>query len=68
MAEPRARFFDGMKFMWDGKDYESRDEAEKTKQEYEQKNFETRVVEVEGKFQVYTRRVVTEIEVEGTPP
>jgi hypothetical protein len=68
MAEPRARFFDGLKFMWDGKDYESSDEAEKVKQEYEKQNFETRTVEENGKVQIYTRRVVTEVKVEGPPP
>jgi hypothetical protein len=68
MAEPTARFFEGMKFMWDGRDYESGAAAEEVKQEYEKDNFETRIVEEDGKFHVYTRRVVTNVEVEGSPP
>ena len=68
MSEPKAQFFEGVKFMWDGRDYETADEAAKAKAEYEQENFETRVVEADDKFHVYTRRVVTEIDVDGAPP
>lgn len=68
MAEPRGRFFDGMKFMWDGKEYETRDEADKAVREYAKENFETRIAEENGKFEVYTRRVVSEVEVDGQPP
>ena len=68
MATPIPRYFDGMKFMWDGIDYESADDAKKAQAEYEKENFETRIVEEEDKIHVYTRRVVTEITVEGPPP
>ena len=68
MAELRARFFEGAKFIWDGREYESDAEAQKVKREYEKENFETQVVEEDGKFHVYTRRVVTDVEVDGAPP
>ncbi len=68
MAEPRARLIDGSKFMWDGREYESSAEAVEAQAEYEKENFETRVVEEDSKVHVYTRRVVTHIEVDGPPP
>jgi hypothetical protein len=68
MAEPRARYIDGMKFMWDGREYETLEDAMKIKGEYEKERFETRIVEEGDKFHVYTRRVVTEIVVDGPPP
>ena len=68
MAAPQARVIDGKKFMWDGREYESAAEAEKAKGEYEKERFETRIVEEDGKIHVYTRRVVTEVKVEGPAP
>ena len=58
----------GSKFMWDGEIYESPEEAANKKKEYEGDEFEVRVVEKGGKHLVYTRRVVTEVLVEGPPP
>jgi len=68
MAEPKSRIIDGMKFMWDGKDYESNEEAERAKAEYEENSFQTRLVEEDGKLRVYTRRVVKDVVVDGSPP
>ena len=68
MAEPRSRIIDGMKFMWDGRDYESVEEALEVKQEYEKESFETRLLEEDEKVHVYTRRVVAEVVVNGEPP
>ena len=68
MGKIQARLIDGMKFMWDGQDYESIEEAEKVQAQYEKEKFETRIVEEDGKIHVYTRRVVTEVVVEGSPP
>jgi len=68
MAKPRSRVIDDKKFMWDGRDYDSADQASEARQKYEKDNFETRMVEEDEKFHVYTRRVVTEVEVEGAPP
>ncbi|NIO20728.1 MAG: hypothetical protein GTN76_08330 [Candidatus Aenigmarchaeota archaeon] len=58
----------GKKFMWDGVVYESKKEAEDTMQKYKNDGFEVKLIEEEKKNLLYTRRVVTEIEVEGEPP
>jgi hypothetical protein len=63
-----AATFDGKKFMWDKGNYSTEAEADKKKREYEKDGFETRLVEEEGKYFVYSRRVVTEIVLEGEPP
>ena len=68
MAAPRARVFDGKKFMWDGLDYETSDDAQKAQAAYEKENFETRIAEEDDTIHVYTRRVVTDVVVEGAPP
>ncbi len=63
-----VRFFDRRKFLWDGEAYASREAAQAKRAEYEAQGFETQVVEEEGEPLVYTRRVVTEVVVEGAPP
>ena len=63
-----AKKFDDQKFMWDGKIYESESEAKEVMERYNLNNFETKMVEEEGKYLLYTRRVVTEVVVEGSPP
>ena len=68
MAPENVRFFDGHKYMWDGQAYESRDAAEAKQKEYADNEFETQLVEESDGFLVYTRRVVTEVVVEGEPP
>lgn len=68
MAEPRSRLIDGMKFMWDGRDYDSVAKALEVKEEYEKDNFEARLLEENEKVHVYTRRVVAEVVVNGEPP
>ena len=54
--------------MWDGVVYESKKEAEDTMRKYKDDNFEVELIEEEGKHLLYTRRVVTEIVVEGEAP
>jgi len=61
-------FVDRRKFVWDGELYEARAAAEAKKGDYETQGFETRMIEEEGKFLVYTRRVVKGSRVEGEPP
>ena len=61
-------FVDRRKFVWDGEAYDSRATAEAKKSEYEGQGFETQTIEEEGKFLLYTRRVVKEVVVEGEPP
>lgn len=62
------KIIDGKKFMWDGETYEGMEKAKTAQEEYKKNNFETRIVEEEGKPLVYTRRVVTEVVVEGNAP
>ena len=62
------KMLDSKKFMWDGKEYESEGEAKGVADEYAKEDFEVEVMEEEGKWLVYSRRVVTEVVVEGAPP
>ncbi len=68
MMHQNVKIIDGKKFMWDGKPYESEKEARESISSYEKDNFETRMLEEEGKYLIYTRRVVTEVVVEGEAP
>jgi hypothetical protein len=65
MPEIRSKVIDGKKFMWDGKEYADQAEAQKAEKAYQEQNFETRVISEDGKFQVYTRRLVKEVVVQG---
>lgn len=67
MAIENVKILDDKKFMWDGKIYESEEEAKKIISSYEAEGFEVRMILQENKYIVYTRRVVTEIVVEGQP-
>lgn len=58
---PKARFFDGKKFMWDGQEYEDEKKASSVEKEYAEKGFEVRSLRENGKVFLYTRRIVTEI-------
>jgi len=62
-----ARTFGGKKFMWDGRVYEDRREAEEVSQKYRDDGFEVELVEEEGQSFLFSRRVVTEVVVEGEP-
>ena len=61
-------FREGDKLMWDGELYETHEAAEANRKEYADHDFETQLVEQEGKSLVYSRRVVTEIVLEGDAP
>jgi hypothetical protein len=67
-----SKIINGKKFMWDTVVYGSEKEAQEVKQKHQSNDFEVELVEEsieEGKkYLVYTRRVVTEIVVEGEPP
>ena len=63
-----SKFVDGKKFMWDGKVYESEQLAQEVKKKYEDDNFEVQLIQEENQYFVYSRRVVTEIVLEGEPP
>lgn len=62
-----ARTFGGKKFMWDGRIYPNRREAEEVGQNYKGDGFEVEPVEEDGQFFLFTRRVVKEVVVEGKP-
>jgi len=63
-----VKTIDGKKFMWDGETYEDKTKAQEVLSNYEKDKFETRLIEEEGKHFIYTRRVVTEVVVEGEAP
>ena len=62
-----ARIFNGKKFMWDGKVYTNEKERNEIAQKYKDDGFEVETVEEENQYFVFTRRVVTEVVVEGQP-
>ncbi len=68
MEPQEVRYAGKEKFMWDGAIYETKEEAENKKAEYEASKFQVQLFDQEGKYLLYTRRVVTEIVVEGQPP
>jgi hypothetical protein len=57
----KIRFFEGKKFVWDGEEYDSEEQASSVEKKYSEKGFEVRVWREDGKVLIYTRRVVTEI-------
>lgn len=61
----RVMLFEGRKFMWDGKTYANKDEAREAEQAYKNNGFETLLHEEGNEHFVYSRRVVTEIVLEG---
>jgi len=46
------------KFMWDGRVFDTREESLQQAEAYRKDNFEAETVEQDGKFLVYSRRVV----------
>lgn len=64
MAE-MIQFSDGKKFVWDGEEYETKQDAAVQEEKYKENNFEVRSVSKGGKVFLYTRRVVTEVVVDG---
>jgi hypothetical protein len=63
-----SRIINGKKFMWDGVVYESKEEAQDMMEKYKKDNFKVELIEEEKQYLVYTRRVVTEIVLEGKAP
>ena len=60
MSPNLAIISDGKKFMWDGRSFDTRDQSSGEAEAYKKDNFEVRTVEQDGKFLVYTRRIVKE--------
>lgn len=61
------RLFNGKKFGWDGEEYATKSAAQAAAAKYAQDGFDTRMMEQEGKYYVFTRRVVTEIPSDSAP-
>ncbi len=57
MTIPLAKKFDGKKFMWDGGTYESPAAAQQVMEGYAKDGFEVQMVEDDGQYLVYSRRV-----------
>ena len=51
---------EGKKFMWDGQIYGTKDEASTVGDSYRNDKFEIQLLEENGSFLLYTRRVVKE--------
>ncbi|MBL7123350.1 MAG: hypothetical protein ISS14_00445 [Actinobacteria bacterium] len=63
-----ARIINGKKYMWDKGNYSTETEANEKIKKYEGEGFETQLVEEEKKYFIYSRRVVSEIVLEGDAP
>jgi len=57
MTIPLARKIDGKKFMWDGAAYDDKQKAYEVTVAYKSDGFETQLIEEDGQFLVYSRRV-----------
>ena len=60
-----SRKFDGRKFMWDGAEYKEETEARGALETYVSNGFDAMKIEEGGAFYVFTRKVATEVKVEG---
>lgn len=56
-----SKIIDSKKYMWDGIEYNSKEDAQKNCADYEKDNFETQLIDENGKYSIYTRRVVMEV-------
>lgn len=63
-----SRIINGKKFMWDGVVYESKEKAQEVMEKYQKDHFKVELIEEERQYLLYTRRVVTEIVLEGKAP
>ncbi len=57
----KARWFDGVKMMWDGGEYATAEEAAAKRKEYEAEGFVVQTASEGGKHYVFSRRVVKEV-------
>lgn len=58
---------DNRKYMWDGVEYKDGGEADAAAEKYAAARFEIHRIAEKEKVYLFTRRVVTEIKVEGAP-
>ena len=59
MSIPLAMKFEGKKFMWDGRTYETEDQAHEAMKMYGKDGFEVQMHKNETNYLVYSRRVAT---------
>jgi hypothetical protein len=57
MTIPLAKKFEGKKFMWDGGNYRSPEEARQVMEDYAKDGFEVQMFEEEGGVLIYSRRL-----------
>ena len=57
----RSIVVEGKKFLWDGRHFETHDDASIQAEAYKNDDFEVQMVEDHGKHLVYTRRLVREV-------
>lgn len=57
MTPPLALNVKGKKYLWDGKTYNSEDEAVGISKSYEKEGFDIHIFEQENEYMVYSRRV-----------
>ena len=60
----KVRFFDGKKFMWDSEEYTDKKTAKEAEKKYSENGFDVQSCSEDAKVLLYTRRVVTEVEVD----
>lgn len=59
----RSVIIDGRKFLWDGCPYVTQVDASLAAEAYKKDSFDVQMVQVEGTYLIYTRRVVKEVAV-----
>ena len=60
-----AKIIDGKKFMWDGETYPDKKTAQEVITNYEKEKFETRLIKEGDEYFIFSRRIVTEIVIDG---
>ena len=63
MSPNLSMIIDAKKFMWDGRVYDTKEDASRMADKLQTDNFDVRIVEEGEKFLIYTRRVVKEVTV-----
>ncbi len=59
----RSVTIDGKKFLWNGRHFDTQEQASREAETYKKDNFEVQMVEVSGIYLLYTRRAIKEIAV-----
>jgi hypothetical protein len=62
-----SRRFEGKKFMWDGRSYLDEKQAQDVSLKYQTDGFQTRLINEDKQYYIFTRREIKEVVVEGKP-